>query len=241
MLDGKYEIISQRPLGPRSTLFDATAPNGAAVRVAWYDLEASEEAAFERYRKLLRKLRREEVAEIYDLVSRPGAHYVAWSIPPSEDCDNEGRRAIAHLLETHGWSLDNAHICADREGAYKVYGLAFERSEFNPSLSEAPRARTAQPVGAAPREEKQKRVASWSTPWLPGAVLALLGVALLASSLYRPLTRDFVVVPNMRGQEVEEALGVLQELGLGTSSSPVFLGRSHRSSLEQRAAAGYAA
>ena len=57
MLDGKYEIISQRPLGPRSTLFDATAPDGAAVRVAWYSVNPEEEAAFERYRKLLRALK----------------------------------------------------------------------------------------------------------------------------------------------------------------------------------------
>ncbi len=221
MLDGKYEIISQRPLGPRSTLFDATAPSGAAVRVAWYDLEAAEEAAFERYRKLLRKLKREEVAAIYDLVSRPGAHYVAWYVPPG-DCGGEPSEDVAHLLESHGWSSEDAHVCADKNGAHKVYGLAFGRAELNPLRSATPSARTAQPVATTPPEERRGRaLAPWLIPWLPGALLALLGVVLLAVSLYRPLERAFVVVPNLRGQEVEEALSVLQASGLGTSSSPV--------------------
>ncbi len=245
MLDGKYEIISQRPLGPNSTLFDATAPNGAAVRVAWYSLEAAEEAEFERYRTLLRKLKRGERAAIYDLVSRPGAHYVAWLVPP-ENCsgDDGEQEGIAHLLESHGWALEDAHLCADKEDGkegVKVYGLAFERSEAlnHPAVAVRPQQpHRAQSVTA---QEQKRRLTAWSIgtkPWLPGTILALLGMVLLASSFYRPLNREFIVVPNVRGQEVTEALSALQQLGLNTSSSPVSSSESIGQVLSSEPSAG---
>ena len=75
MLDGKYEITSERDLSPRETLFGATAPDGTALHICWYDLNGAEdERSFERYRTLLRQLRREGYAAIYDLIARPGAH-----------------------------------------------------------------------------------------------------------------------------------------------------------------------
>ena len=224
MLDGKYEIISQRPLGSRNTLFDATAPSGAAVQVAWYSVEASEEAAFERYRTLLRKLKRENLAAIYDLVARPGAHYVAWYVPTEQakSKSSEQRLTIESILEAHGWSLDDAHICADEEG-FKVYGLAFERAELERPVDAQRRTYVAQPVVAAPRQ--RQRTQPWfgllRQAWLPGFVFALLGAGLLASSLYHPLERNFIVVPNVRGSEIDEALRALQKLGLEASSSPV--------------------
>ena len=198
------------------------------MRVAWYSLGAADEAAFERYRKLLRALRREGLAAIYDLVARPGAHYVAWHMPPMEHTSptEDEAAAIAAVLGAHGWSLDDAYLCADGE-RHKVYALAFERSEApHQPVTESPR--TLQPVVTTPREQRRsegwtKRIwaALWLRPWLPGVALALTGTLLLASSLYYPPSRDFVVVPNMRGQEVSEALSVLRGLGLSTSSSPV--------------------
>ena len=82
MLDGKYEITSERELGERVTRFGATAPDGTALTISWYELETpADEHAFEQYRTLLRQLRRRGHAAIFDLVSRPGAHYVAWRLP----------------------------------------------------------------------------------------------------------------------------------------------------------------
>ncbi len=245
MLDGKYEIILQRPLGPRGTLFDATAPNGAAVRVAWYSLGAAEEAAFERYRKLLRALRREGLAAIYDLVARPGAHYVAWHVPPVEHASptEDEAAAIAAVLHAHGWSLGDAYICADGEG-HRVYALAFERSETlhqsaHQSAGESPR--KMQPVVAAPQEQRSRVGRGWAAglqTWLPGAALALVGALLLASSVYYPLSREFVVVPDVRGQEVSAARRVLQETGLDTSSSPVSSAQSIGQVLSSEPSAG---
>ena len=225
MLDGKYEIISQRPLGPRSTLFDATAPDGAAVRVAWYSVDPEEEAAFERYRKLLRALKRDGFAAIHDLVARPGAHYVAWYVPPSEVREED--KAIEARLEAHGWSLEDAHLCADKDGV-KLYALAFERAELDQASEVS--TRTVQVIPTAPLEQPRSKrsFAPWLTPliprikpWLPGATLALLGMLLLISSFYRPINRDFVVVPPLQGQEISESVMALRQLGLRASPSPV--------------------
>ena len=225
MLDGKYEIISQRPLGPRSTLFDATAPDGAAVRVAWYSVDPEEEAAFERYRKLLRALKRDGLAAIHDLVARPGAHYVAWYVPPSEV--HEEDKVIEGRLEAHGWSLEDAHLCANKDGV-KLYSLAFERVE-GLSQSVPDHSRTVQVIPTAPRKQiRSERVfAPWTRlfprikPWFPGTVLGLLGMLLLISGFYRPLDRDFVVVPPLQGQEVTESMATLRQLDLRASSIPV--------------------
>ncbi|MDA0699845.1 MAG: hypothetical protein O3A02_01370, partial [bacterium] len=82
LLDGKYEIHDERTLAAGVTSFRATAPDGAPVRVEWLDLGPDDEAAFERYRRLLKRLTRDGRAAIQDVVARPGARYVAWYVPP---------------------------------------------------------------------------------------------------------------------------------------------------------------
>jgi hypothetical protein len=81
LLDGKYEIISERALGPEQTLFEATTPEGEAVRIVWYELTPGQEPRFEEYRRTVKSLKRSERAAVYDVVSRPGAHDVAWRPP----------------------------------------------------------------------------------------------------------------------------------------------------------------
>ena len=78
LLDGKYEILAEHPLTTGVVRFDATTANGEPVRVVWYELAPEDEPAFERYRRALRRLAREDVADVLEVVSRPGARYVAW-------------------------------------------------------------------------------------------------------------------------------------------------------------------
>jgi hypothetical protein len=44
LLDGKYEILAEHPLGDGVVRFDATTADGHPVRVVWYDLSAADEA-----------------------------------------------------------------------------------------------------------------------------------------------------------------------------------------------------
>jgi hypothetical protein len=94
VIDSKYEILAQEPLGEGQTLFDAVAPDGTALRIIWFDLATpQQEMQFETYRQLLRKLEKQNLAAIFDIVSRPGAHYVAWYVP------SNGKAKASETLE----------------------------------------------------------------------------------------------------------------------------------------------
>jgi len=217
VLDGKYEITSQRELSARETLFGATAPDGTALQISWYDLQGAEdEQAFERYRALLRALRRAGYAAIYDLVARPGAHYVAWRVPEDGAVPVTGGRSdlepIAEVLAAHGRALGEARVCAKLEGPPQVYALAF-RAEPGPTGIET----------AAPSAPPPKAVSElWTVwrrvrPWALGSVLALTGVLLLLLSAARQVPNRLVSVPDVRGQNVNAALKTLYEAGFSTA------------------------
>src|SRR5690554_1478721 len=78
LLDGKYEILGEYPSGGGQTLFEASAPDGTLLRIVWYEVSEEQERSFELYRRGLRRLMKAGVAAVFDVVARPGAHYVAW-------------------------------------------------------------------------------------------------------------------------------------------------------------------
>lgn len=217
MLDGKYEITSERELGPHSTLFGATAPDGTALQISWYDLRsAAEEHAFERYRTLLRELRRGGHAAIYDLVARPGAHYVAWHLPETVTPPTQGQlEPIAALLQAHGRSVAEAQVCSEPGVAAKIFALPFS----GPAGSETTSSDFV-PASAHPAQAVDNL---WITlrnafrPWALGSVLALVGVLFLVISAQRHLQSSLVSVPEVRGQAVAAALETLYRAGFNTA------------------------
>lgn len=227
MLDGKYEITSERELSPRETLFGATAPDGTALRISWYDLgSAEDEREFERYRALLRQLKRVGHAAIYDLVARPGAHYVAWRVPGEADAvPVDGSRTdlspIEVLLADHGRTLAEAHICADGASPPQVYALAFQSAATRPET--ALPASTTKAARTVPEAVDNLWITLWTTlwrqlrPWALGSVLALAGVLLLLLSAERLLQNRLVSVPDVRAQEVNRALQTLYRAGFSTT------------------------
>jgi hypothetical protein len=220
VLDGKYEITSQRELSPRETLFGATAPDGTALHIRWYDLRGAEdERAFERYRTLLRQLRRGGHAAVYDVVARPGAHYVAWRVPREANAVSATQTkadadAIEALLAAHGRTLSDAYICAPPGAPPQVYALAFEDLPVLTSPATVERRGVASP---RPLDEAWLTWSKALRPWALGSVLALTGVLLLLLSGYRSLQTSLVDVPNVRGQEVNQALRSLYEAGFSTT------------------------
>lgn len=95
LLDGRYEVIAQRAVGGGRTLFEATAPDGAPLRIEWFDLPAEREAEFESYRRLLRRLKKAGLAAVHDVIARPGAHYVAWERAPADSTAVGGHAGAA--------------------------------------------------------------------------------------------------------------------------------------------------
>ena len=230
LLDGTYEVMAQRPLDAQRTLFEATAPDGAAVRVVWFELEPHQEAPFERYRKLLRTLRREGYAAIYDLVSRPGAHYVAWQTPPADarpPGDRE-RAAVRALLEPHGYTLGDAELVNEGDRP-RLYSLAFEGASAETPVYRAPVAPTApQPWWRSPMStwaEASKaggvHPPRWLLPWVPGLVFTGLGLLLLVASLSLRTNTRVVVMPDVLDTDVNAAAALLYAQGLTVESEPV--------------------
>ena len=230
LLDGTYEVMAQRPLDAQRTLFEATAPDGAAVRVVWFELEPHQEAPFERYRKLLRTLRREGYAAIYDLVSRPGAHYVAWRMPPADarpPSDKESA-AVRALLEPHGYTLGDAELVTIGDKP-KIYGLAFEGASAGAPARDAPATPPATPpwwrssvrTWVDARTAGGVRPPRWLLPWVPGLVLTGLGLFLLVTSLGLRANTRVVVMPDVLSTDVNAAAALLYAQGLAVESEPV--------------------
>ncbi len=220
MLDGKYEITSERELGAHTTLFMATAPDGTALRITWYDLEgAEEERDFEHYRLLLRELRRESCAAIYDLVARPGAYYVAWHMPESAASPEPERLdTIRRILQRHGRALEGAQVCADPSTPGKVFDLPFKREVGNAVV--APSTHPATPANPVDNLWISLTRRGWAAfrPWAVGAVLALLGVFFVLVGVQRSLRSDLVSVPDVRGEPVRQALERLYRAGFSTEA-----------------------
>src|SRR5690625_4580357 len=132
LIDGKYELLGEHAGAPGQTVMSAAAPDGSAVNLVWFDLEPHEETLFEQYRRALRRIKREGRAALYDVVSRPGAHYVVWQV------DAEARparpdRELEELLEQFGYEPEHADV-RKLDGLPVLFGLAFDGTAIEPIL-----------------------------------------------------------------------------------------------------------
>ena len=243
MLDGKYEITSERELSERVTRFGATAPDGTALTISWYELETpADEHAFEQYRTLLRQLRRRGHAAIFDLVSRPGAHYVAWRLPGEVGAlpvmAGAELGAIKEVLSAYERSLGEASIYAPPDAPAQVYALEFAAL---PTAALPP----GQATPVSPQETRKPHwvtlaAAVWTAvrPWSPAGVLGLLGIFLLSLSLGRLVQSELVSVPDVQGQNVNTALTELYGAGFQSAAVPLTSPRPAGMVLEVRPEAG---
>ena len=206
LLDGKYEIHGERPLGAGITAFDATDPDGNPVRVEWIDElpDAEAEAAFERHRRLLKRLAREGRATLQDVVGRPGAHFVAWYAPP-EGAPKAHDAELDARIKAAGYDPAVADV-RRVDGRPQLLGLPF-RPGTVPVLARD-EATAASPPARRP----------WPWPWRAwawGAAFAAAAAALALTGFLARSNDRVVVVPASSGEQYEEVAARLQALGLG--------------------------
>lgn len=213
LIDGKYEILSEQQLGPEQTLFEATAPDGAAVRIVWYELAPTQEAQFEHYRRTVKRLKRSERAAVYDVVSRPGAHYVAWRLPLDAKpaaADEE----LARALTSAGYRAEDADIRRDQRRA-TLYGLAFDGTSL-------PAPKSVEEEASRPRVRRQPAVPpAWLLTVTATALLVAAAIGLLTAGMALRSNDELVVVPELAGSEVNEAAALLHRLGLVVEAVPI--------------------
>lgn len=214
MLDGQYEIISQHPLDNGQTLFRATAPDGVSLNIIWYELTTPQaEAQFERYRQLLRNLRKREQAAIYDIVARPGATYVAWhtvnglkKIPATAD--------LQSIFEAFEYDTTQADIRKNDDGQIKVYGVALSGTL---PVTDVPLPQPEVPEQRFMLSRIPAQVLSWGLC----ALLVGLSLVLLSISLDRLSNNRVVTVPDLTGANVNTAAETLNRLNLAVSAEAV--------------------
>lgn len=208
LLDGTYEVTSQQAPEGIQTLFEATASDGTPVHIVWYDLPPHHEARFEHYRRILKRMKRSGLAALHDVVSRPGAHYVAWELP-------RGRRvppnkALTEALAEAGYPSEIADIHEDGD-RLRIYGLAFG-SELTPS----------EPVSLDwSNLPPEKTVPPWLVSWSLSAALILVAALTLLVGFNLRTNDSVVVVPDLRGRSLDQAVELLDERDLGLEATPV--------------------
>lgn len=217
LIDGRYEVIAERPLSGGRTHFDATAPDGAPLRIEWFDLPPEQEAEFERYRRLLKRLKQAGKAAVHDVVSRPGARYVAWRSPP------EGAAAaldpeLSELLAAHGYPPEAADVrrAGGRGAPPLLYGLAFGGASL-PSPAPAGAAdEPARPLRHVDRPPLAalERLSPTTFGWGVAALVALLAVVIGVTSFRLRNVDQLVVVPDLVGQPAQAAADALADLEL---------------------------
>jgi len=216
LIDGRYEVIAEQPLGGGCTQFRATAPDGTPLRIEWFDLPEGREGEFERYRRLLKQLKRSGHAALHDVVSRPGAHYVAWLTPP--DGANPAREVdVAAALEAHGYDTDSAEILKPngRAARPQLYGLPFGGAAppLDPTPAEAEPARPLRHVDAPPLQWLE-RLSSTALGWSISGLLLVAAVLLTVAAARSGGVDRLVIVPDLVGQPAQSAADALTDMAL---------------------------
>lgn len=210
LLDGKYEILREEHSGQRETLFEASAPDGSVLRIVWFDVSPELERSFELYRRGLRKLQRSGHAALFDVVSRPGAHYVAWHQPAGGRLHNVDPE-LQEAIEAAGFTVEASDIRRSGRSA-RVYGMAWADAGTPTSAPTPPESMPASRI-------QVKQVRSTTLPQstvnnsLALAILLLAAVALLGS-WYQRTNSAAVTVSDVTGLLVNPALTRLAEAGL---------------------------
>ncbi len=213
VIDGKYEILSQRVSAEGQTFFSATAPDGAALDIVWFDLTTpQQEVRFERYRQLLRALKKQGFVALHDIVSRPGAHYVAW-YAPGQQPRAAATADLERTLRSYGYSSGQADVRVDKTGRTLVYGLAFGATAALPEPASPPRPR-GKPVARPP-------LPLWFLRWALGVALLSVGGVLFYVSFKTSVNDALVTVPDLTTLPVNEAAKALYDLKLEADPAAV--------------------
>lgn len=215
LLDGKYEVMSQRPLEGGGTIFDATAPDGTPLRIEWFDLAAGEEAAFERYRRLLKRLKRDGLAAVHDVIARPGATYVAW-LKPENGSVPAAREELEQALAANGYEVSAADIRA--RGARRpgvLYGLGYDGRAAPSAAQSEPESVPVRPLRTSePPLAALERVPLKYLSWGLTALLLLATVIVAFAAFERRVVDTIVRVPDVVGSDVQRAVDELSALRL---------------------------
>ena len=233
LLDGTYEVLRELERDGERTVMDATGPTGNPVRIVWFDLAPDREAAFEAYRRTLKRLQRSGLTTMHEVTSRPGAHYAVWE-PIPDDASATRDRAVDRVLDELG--LERGAVDVRRiDGEARIVDVAFGDGQSfaiaGPG-AETPAGADAAAAGASPGTsgaEPPHGPMAWLTrvgdaflraPAWPVALILLGAATLIAfGAVDRYLEDRIVAVPDVVGVPVTKAIDELRALELGVRAT----------------------
>lgn len=219
LLDGRYEVLGQTELDGGRSLIDAIAPDGTPVRVEWFELPPEQEPAFERYRRLLKRLKREDLAAVHDVISRPGARYVAWR-RPEPGLPRASDAALQSLLEEHGYPTGAADV-RGRGPRRQLYGLGFDGTAAPSATLDEQVIAPPRPLRTGNKESPLAKVSSRTLSWALAGALLLVTLPIAYGALQRRVVDAAITVPGVLGMDVRQAIEELSGLGLGVQVTAV--------------------
>jgi len=213
---GPYTTLEQERHEDFLTIWGAEDPAGGKGRLYWFDVKGPEaRAAFFRFRKALKALATLGVLpEDLEISAKPGQYYVFW---PACDAPSalpaKGRkvvREVGRILESLrplGYALPDLDLRLSEEG---VHVAALDPLGEHDEL-EVERL-GGRFLKAVPSTKPRRRAAR--SAWLPGLLMAALGLWLFAAGSARYLNPPEFTVPDLRGTDPRAALEQVMGMGL---------------------------
>lgn len=213
---GPYETSQQERREDFLTVWRAQSPSGAAGRLYWFDVKGPEaRAVFFRFRKALKALSALGVLpEGLEISAKPGQYYVFW---PSCDAPSalpaKGRKVVREVgrileaLRPLGFALPDLDLRLNEDGV-RVAALD-PLGEHDEAEIDRLGGRFLRALPSA-RPGRRSRAASW----VPGLLLAVLGLWLFAAGSARYLNPPEFTIPDLRGQDPRTALEAVKNMGL---------------------------
>ena len=198
---GKYEVKETLKRSGPVEVLRVRGPQGEG-KLYWFEVhDPRSRERFLRYRGALKRLADlGALPQGVEISARPGRYYVYWPEtdlppPPKGRRTREALRAVEAILAESGYPLEAAALAG--EGGKVVV------TDLEPLAEPVPR-------GKAGGRKAPPRPASR----LPGVVLGVLGLFLLALGVERYLNPPVVVLPDLVGKSVTEAERALRSSGL---------------------------
>lgn len=218
---GPYETLQQERHEDFLTLWHARSPGGRTGRLYWFDVKGpGARAAFFRFRKALKALEAlKALPEGLEISAKPGMYYVFW---PDSDAPSalpaKGRkvmREVGRILEALrplGFALPDLDLRLGDDGVHlAALDPLAERDE-----AEVERLGR-RFLRALPAARTRKR--PHALRWVPGLLMALLGIGLFLTGSARYLNPPEFTLPDLRGKDPRTALEAVKDMGLKVTFS----------------------
>ena len=216
---GPYEVLHQERNEAFLSTWKARSENGKEGSLYWFEVREPEaRAAFFRFRKALRAL--DSLGALPDGVeisAKPGRYYVFWpSVNAPSALPAKGRKVVSEVgrllaaLAPLGYALPDLDLRLGDDGVIVARLDPLAEHDESEAMRLGGRFMKGLTIGNRPGIRPRSR---WQS-WLPGALLALLGMLLLFAGANRYLNPPEYTLPDLRGLSAREALEKVNPMGL---------------------------